>query len=205
MERKVERGSGLCPTLRRRERSVFSQINIGSVLKATLGRLERQGGVVYEPFWVLRHHFGLKLKLNGTVWCHVCFSKQDVSQSPETVWHILWNQKQERRMGRAAPEGCSAAALYSAHSSVHLCGPFFKCLRKMLRPSFSEHSTFYCHCWIQTHCVWMEPCLCPSFQEEGCRRSLLPYEEWMESLLDCHGYSWVRRMFRQLLVVDDHH
>ena len=40
-ERGVEKGSGQHSTLQGRERSVFNQTNIGTVLRATLGRLLR--------------------------------------------------------------------------------------------------------------------------------------------------------------------
>ena len=42
-ERGVEKGSGRHSTLQGRERSVFNQTNIGTVLRATLGRLLRKG------------------------------------------------------------------------------------------------------------------------------------------------------------------
>ena len=42
-ERGVEKGSGQHSTLRGRERPVFNQANIGTVLRATLGRLLRDG------------------------------------------------------------------------------------------------------------------------------------------------------------------
>ena len=42
-ERGVEKGSGRHSTLQGRERSVFNQTNIGTVSRATLGRLLRDG------------------------------------------------------------------------------------------------------------------------------------------------------------------
>ena len=42
-ERGVEKGSGQHFTLQGREQSVFSQTNIGTVSRATLGRLLRDG------------------------------------------------------------------------------------------------------------------------------------------------------------------
>ena len=42
-ERGVEKGSGRHSTLQGRERSVFKQANIGTVSRATLGRLLRDG------------------------------------------------------------------------------------------------------------------------------------------------------------------
>ena len=47
-ERGVEKGSGRYSTLRGRERSVFDQTNIGTVSRATLGRLLRDGA---ERVW----------------------------------------------------------------------------------------------------------------------------------------------------------
>ena len=47
-ERGVEKGSGRHSTLKGRERSVFSQANIGTVSRATLGRLLRDGA---ERVW----------------------------------------------------------------------------------------------------------------------------------------------------------
>ena len=47
-ERGVEKGSGRHSTLQRRGRSVFYQTNIGTVLRATLGRLLRDGA---ERVW----------------------------------------------------------------------------------------------------------------------------------------------------------
>ena len=47
-ERGVEKGSGWHSTLQGRERSVFNQTNIGTVLRATLGRLLRDGA---EHVW----------------------------------------------------------------------------------------------------------------------------------------------------------
>ena len=47
-ERGVEKGSGRHSTLQGRERSVFNQTNIGTVLRATLGRLLRDGA---ERVW----------------------------------------------------------------------------------------------------------------------------------------------------------
>ena len=43
-ERGVEKGSGRRSTLQGMERSVFNQTNIGTVSRATLGRLLRAGG-----------------------------------------------------------------------------------------------------------------------------------------------------------------
>ena len=42
-EREVEKGSGRHSTLQGRERSVFNQANVGTVSRATLGRLLRDG------------------------------------------------------------------------------------------------------------------------------------------------------------------
>ena len=42
-ERGVEKGSDRTPTLQDRQQSVFNQANVGTVLKATLGRLLRNG------------------------------------------------------------------------------------------------------------------------------------------------------------------
>ena len=47
-ERGVEKGSGRHSTLQGRERSVFNQTNIGTVSRATLGRLLRDGA---ERVW----------------------------------------------------------------------------------------------------------------------------------------------------------
>ena len=47
-ERGVEKGSGRHSTLQGRQRSVFNQTNIGTVSRATLGRLLREG---VERFW----------------------------------------------------------------------------------------------------------------------------------------------------------
>ena len=47
-ERGVEKGSGRHPTLQGRERFVFNQTNIGTVSRATLGRLLRDGA---ERVW----------------------------------------------------------------------------------------------------------------------------------------------------------
>ena len=47
-ERGMEKESGRHSTLQGRERSVFNQTNIGSVLRATLGRLLRDGA---ERVW----------------------------------------------------------------------------------------------------------------------------------------------------------
>ena len=47
-ERGVEKGSGQHSTLQGRERSVFNQANIGTVSRATLGRLLRDGA---ERVW----------------------------------------------------------------------------------------------------------------------------------------------------------
>ena len=47
-EREVEKGSGRHSTLHGRERSVFNLANIGTVLRATLGRLLRD---VAERVW----------------------------------------------------------------------------------------------------------------------------------------------------------
>ena len=47
-ERGVEKGSGRHSTLKGRERSVFNQANIGTVSRATLGRLLRDGA---ERVW----------------------------------------------------------------------------------------------------------------------------------------------------------
>ena len=47
-ERGVEKGSGRYSTLKGRERSVFNQANIGTVSRATLGRLLRDGA---ERVW----------------------------------------------------------------------------------------------------------------------------------------------------------
>ena len=60
-ERGVEKGSGRHSTLQGRERSVFNQTNIGTVSRATLGRLLRDGA--YGPIRALRCHLELKLKL----------------------------------------------------------------------------------------------------------------------------------------------
>ena len=49
-ERGVEKGSGRHSTIQGRERSVFSQTNIGIVSRATLGRLLRDGA---ERVWAL--------------------------------------------------------------------------------------------------------------------------------------------------------
>ena len=59
-ERGVEKGSGRHSILQGRERSVFNQTNIGTVLRATLGRLLRYGT---ERVWAVRCHLKLKLKL----------------------------------------------------------------------------------------------------------------------------------------------
>ena len=50
-EKGVEKGSGLHSTLQGRERSVFNQANIGTVLSATLGRLLRDGA---ERVWAFQ-------------------------------------------------------------------------------------------------------------------------------------------------------
>ena len=50
-ERGVEKGSGRHSTVQGRERSVFNQTNIGTVLKATLGRLLRDGA---ERVWAFQ-------------------------------------------------------------------------------------------------------------------------------------------------------
>ena len=50
-ERGVEKGSGRHSTLQGRERSVFNQTNIGTVSRATLGRLLRDGA---ERVWAFR-------------------------------------------------------------------------------------------------------------------------------------------------------
>ena len=47
-ERGVEKGSGRHSTLKGRERSVFNQANIGTVSRATLGKLLRDGA---ERVW----------------------------------------------------------------------------------------------------------------------------------------------------------
>ena len=47
-ERRVEKGSGRHSTLQGRERSVFNQTNTGTVSRATLGRLLRDGA---ERVW----------------------------------------------------------------------------------------------------------------------------------------------------------
>ena len=63
-ERGVEKGSGRHSTLQGRERSVFNQTNIGTVSRATLGRLLRgRAGARMGPFRALRCHLELKLKL----------------------------------------------------------------------------------------------------------------------------------------------
>ena len=49
-ERGVEKGSGRHSTLQGRERSVFNQANIGTVSRATLGRLLRDGAERVWPF-----------------------------------------------------------------------------------------------------------------------------------------------------------
>ena len=59
----VEKGSGSHSTLQGRERSVFNQTNIGTVSRATLGRLLRDGTERVYPFRALRCHLELKLKL----------------------------------------------------------------------------------------------------------------------------------------------
>ena len=51
-ERGTEKGSGRHSTLRSRERSVFNQTNIGTVSRATLGRLLRDGT---ERVWDFPH------------------------------------------------------------------------------------------------------------------------------------------------------
>ena len=65
-ERGAEKRSGRHSTLQGRERSVFNQANIGTISRATLGRLLRDGGGAhyYGPFRALRCHLELKLKLN---------------------------------------------------------------------------------------------------------------------------------------------
>ena len=62
-ERGMEKGSGRHSTLQGRERSVFNQTNIGTVLRATLGTLLIDGRSAYGPFRALRCHLELKLKL----------------------------------------------------------------------------------------------------------------------------------------------
>ena len=59
-ERGMEKGSGRRSTLRGRERSVFNQTSIGTVSRATYGRLLRDGA---ESFRALRWHLKRKLEL----------------------------------------------------------------------------------------------------------------------------------------------
>ena len=61
-ERGVEKGSGRHSTLQGPERSVFNQTNIGTVSRATLGRLLRDGAERVWAFRALRCHLKLKLK-----------------------------------------------------------------------------------------------------------------------------------------------
>ena len=66
-ERGVEKGGGQHSTLHDRERPVFNQTNIGTVSRATLGRMLRDGegrGIAYGPFRTLRCHHEMKVKLN---------------------------------------------------------------------------------------------------------------------------------------------
>ena len=59
----VEKGSGRHSSLWGGEQSVFKQADIGTVSRATLGRLLRDGEEAYGPFRELRCHHELKLKL----------------------------------------------------------------------------------------------------------------------------------------------
>ena len=62
-ERGVEKGNDRHSILKGRERSVFNQTNIGTALRATLGRLLRDGADRVWAFRVLRCHLELKLKV----------------------------------------------------------------------------------------------------------------------------------------------
>ena len=79
-ERGVEKGSGQHSTLQGRERSVFNQTNIGTVSRATLGRLLRDGAErvwafpsATMPSWA-ETELKLKLKVghNCMQWLEVC-------------------------------------------------------------------------------------------------------------------------------------
>ena len=64
-ERGVEKGSSWHSTFQGQGGSMFNQTNIVTVLRATLGRLLRDGPLAYGPLQALWCHLELKLKLIG--------------------------------------------------------------------------------------------------------------------------------------------
>ena len=81
-KRGVEKGSERHSILQGQERSVFNQKNIGTVLRATLGRLLRDGAKRLWAFLVLRCHLELKPKLKQTPLPHKKSTKRKPCSTP---------------------------------------------------------------------------------------------------------------------------
>ena len=62
-ERCVERGSARGSSLKERQRAIVCQTNVGTVSKATLGKLLRDGGRAYGLFRA--HRYCIELNWNG--------------------------------------------------------------------------------------------------------------------------------------------
>ena len=93
----VEKGSGRHSTLQGRQRSVFNQANIGTVLRATLGRLLRDGA---ERIWALPSammpSWGETETETETVYlsatCWVALATRD-SSSGSILIFVIWKKK----------------------------------------------------------------------------------------------------------------